>query len=58
MSDMGPLMRLDRWTEAWAKRFFAFTETEPVWHGRVENWKWRLVLAYRALRGFELGGFR
>lgn len=29
----------------------------PFWLGPV-GWRWRLVMAYRALRGRELGGFK
>jgi hypothetical protein len=48
------LQRLDRLADRETDRIFGPLGVIPGWQGPVRNKRWRLILAYRALRGYEL----
>jgi hypothetical protein len=56
--------KLERLMSRWEREVWAFTDgwpeggLKPNWKGPVKNKKWRVVLAYRAVRGYELDGWR
>jgi hypothetical protein len=51
------MARLDDAVARYEWALFAGLGVQPWWRGPV-GWRWRLIMAYHALRGRELGGFR
>jgi hypothetical protein len=60
--ERGILAVIDRWADRTAREIFSFGDDLPgklwpQWNGPIHNKRWRLVMAWKALRGYELGGF-
>jgi hypothetical protein len=60
------MRRLDEVVERRERALFDGLGVRPWWEGEVGahpwwrgpvGWRWRLIMAYHALRGHELGGF-
>lgn len=51
-------MRLDRYMAQMERELFAELPVRPWWYPGKAGWRWRAIMAYRALRGQELGGFK
>lgn len=49
--------RLDRYVFRAELRLFKGLGVSPWWYPGPAGWRWRLIMAYHALRGRELGGF-
>jgi hypothetical protein len=50
------MRRLDEAVERHERALFDGMGVRPYWQGKV-GWRWRLIMAYHALRGRELGGW-
>jgi hypothetical protein len=51
------MRRLDEAVERYERSLFDGLGVRPYWWRGPVGWRWRLIMAYHALRGRELGGW-